>query len=377
MLADELRALGGLERVQLETARGLKQRNHEIDLFYTAGGNLAADWATVARRRMQVRPYRLHAGEARAWGGSILRSAGLGRAWRPDIVYASVHPQVPHALAAGWSARAPVACHLHGPPPRAVLAPHHRVILHGTRRFLAVSRFTADQWIAAGLPADRLDIVWNGVDIDHYRPGDWRTARKELGIPLEAFVVAYVGRIDPTKGVHVLLDAWRHLGLSSNQGCLLLAGAATGQGQGYSSALIAAADPTTTRWLGHLADVRQLFHATDVVVVPSVYPEPFPLVVLEAMACGTPVVASRVGGMPEALTGQLSTHLVQPGDAAALAALLARFQGWRELRPELGTAGRRQVEERFDHRRWLTTVEDLLLQMIQKPDRARAGAPTS
>jgi glycosyltransferase involved in cell wall biosynthesis len=105
-------------------------------------------------------------------------------------------------------------------------------------------------------------------------------------------------------------------------------------------------------------------HAADVVVVPSVWDEPFGRVVIEAMATGCPVVASAVGGIPEILTGRFSSMLFPRGDARNLADRIETLAGWRTLDPSLAAACVRHVAERFSLRRSVDLIEETLADVV-------------
>src|SRR5690348_9870036 len=94
-------------------------------------------------------------------------------------------------------------------------------------------------------------------------------------------------------------------------------------------------------------DVVTPLHAADILVVPSVWDEPCGRVVIEAMATGCPVLASRAGGLPEILTGSFAAMLVERGDARALANRLQRFIGWRDKDPGLSVACSTHVRKNF------------------------------
>ena len=99
-------------------------------------------------------------------------------------------------------------------------------------------------------------------------------------------------------------------------------------------------------WLERRVDVAPLMAAADLLVLPSLVPETQGMVVIEAMSCGIPVVASAVGGLPETLDG-FTDQLVSPGDAGAVAAALDRLVDWRRCTPDLGADARRRAVERF------------------------------
>ncbi|GAB7142030.1 D-inositol-3-phosphate glycosyltransferase [Mycobacterium riyadhense] len=182
----------------------------------------------------------------------------------------------------------------------------------------------------------RIDVVHPGVDLDVFRPGNRRAAREALGLGLDEQVVAFVGRIQPLKAPDIVLRAAAKLpGVR-----IIVAGGPSGSGLSSPDGLVGLADELgiTTR-VAFLppqsrADLTTLFQAADLVAVPS-YSESFGLVAVEAQACGTPVVAAAVGGLPVAVRDGITGTLVSGHDvdrwADAIDHLLrlgAGPQGW-------------------------------------------------
>lgn len=213
-----------------------------------------------------------------------------------------------------------------------------------------------------GAEPDKVCVVPAGVDTTLFTPGDRVEARRAVGMPPEQPAILFVGRIDPIKGLDVLVDALcglRSALWSPAPPHLYLIGG-TPDDPGYA-ALIARAracglDEAIT-FVGSVphADLAPWYRAADVVAVPSFY-ESFGLVAVEAMAAGTPVVASNVGGLAFTVEDGTAGFLVPPKDPDALAAALRRVLADPALRDTLG-AGATVAADRFS---WPTVTDRVL-----------------
>lgn len=245
-----------------------------------------------------------------------------------------------------------------------------RQVVDAADRLIAATPEEARQ-LVEGYDADveRIVTVAPGVDLEVFRPGDASAARTQLGIPPEAVVLAFAGRLQRLKGPDVLLLAAAELLRSSpelrSRLVVLVVGGSSGSGLGgvggsrsalaeLRSLAVSLGLADCVRFLQPLPQPRlaEVFRAADLVVVPS-HSESFGLVALEASACGTPVVATRVGGLTTAVDDGRSGLLVDghnPVDwAAALRSALVR-------RPVLA-AGARPHAERFS---WAATAAGVL-----------------
>ena len=215
---------------------------------------------------------------------------------------------------------------------------------------LPCSEYMAGALRESGLPPERMQVVHLGIDIDDFVHSATKTRaamRASLGVAPNDFVVLMLGNIREWKGQHVLLDAAARLpdALQSRLR-VLLAGEASKQDSGYVEQLRAQGErlrkPASVAFLGSRSDVADLLSAADVMVHASTAPEPFGLVLLEAMAMGVPVVASDSGGPAEIIDAG-SGLLVPAGDAAELAVTLERLAADQPLCRELGAGGRRRA----------------------------------
>jgi glycosyltransferase involved in cell wall biosynthesis len=220
------------------------------------------------------------------------------------------------------------------------------LLLAGADRVLAVSHFVKDALVDLGVPERKVRVVHNGVDPAAY-PAAGRAERdaavRALGLDPAVPVVVFYGQLNPVKGVDVLLAAARRRRRPYQ---LVVAGRYTDPS--YRAVLDPlAADLDDVTWLDHQEDVLPLLHAADVVVLPSAREEAFGRVLIEAMSTGRPAVGSRIGGIPEVLTGELDRFLATPGDPEDLARALDAALDWRDADPGLGARCRALVEERF------------------------------
>lgn len=187
---------------------------------------------------------------------------------------------------------------------------------------VAVSRPLAEELVRLGVPRDRVHLVMNGVDAALFRPRDRLEARRALGLADDARVALFVGRLEPQKGIRELLDAFEGVRARVPGATLVLVG------DGVSAAEVRVRGARWGKGAARVvgprapADVARWMAACDVLTLPS-WAEGTPNVVLEALASGRPVVATRVGGIPDVLRDPRSGLVVPPRDAPALASALA------------------------------------------------------
>jgi len=354
--SDTLSPLGGVELSTLQVSEQLAGRGHDCHLLYGKDGGLGPQWRSFVGSSRQVRGFTVEV--RRPWRSvhHLPAAVRAAVAVRPDVIYLNRAEQLLWGAVASARTAAPLVCHLRHHP---FSKPAVRAFRRAADHYIAVSEAIRDEWVRAGIPAQTVTVVPNGIDVDRYRStgaAGRALARSQLGLAPDAVVVLHYGRLTAEKGIHTLLRAWRQFAVPSGSGILVLAGDID---DSVRTTLRAATTPGVVV-LARRDDVTPLLQASDLVVVPSLWAEPFGRVIIEAMSAGVPVVASRVGGIPEILTGRFADHLVEPGDADALAAKITELSRWRTNQPDLGEAGRAHVRHHFALSRTVDQVEDVL-----------------
>lgn len=287
------------------------------------------------------------------------------RAWQPDVIHA-------HSTFAGAVVRAmscvqsmpPIVYCAHGwvfdvarwPQVRRMTEAAERVLSHRAKRIVAISQAERFSGERAGIRADKLVVVANGISpkVPTQR-AEWSDPRIKL---------LFVGRLDRQKGVDVLLDAVSDL---QNHIALRIVGEQVVSGAPSLAAANTLAHVEFLGWQDKQGVAAQL-NACDAVVMPSRW-EGFGLVAVEAMRAGKPVIASAIGGLPEIVLHDITGHLVQPDNAHALAATLATLNADRL--EHMGRAGYARFLECFTSKR----TNDGLMQVYAEAlhGSARAG----
>jgi len=358
--------IGGQERVALDLARTHRAQGHHV-LAYSIDplpeGVLGAAFraAGVETRTVGKGP--------RVDPTLVLRLAASFARERIDLVHTHNPMALTYGAPAGKLAGAAVVHTKHGENPerhsRRILL--RRAISAFADAFVAVSPQTAE---AARTTRDvdlrKLRVIENGIDVTRFGMDAVAraAARRELGIPEDAWVVGTVGRLAPEKNQVLLVRALA--GLLGERVRLLI----VGDGPEAAALDRAVAEAGARPWVhlpGARDDVARLLCAFDVFALPSLS-EGLPLVIVEAMATGLPVVASAVGGIPDVIVEGRTGCLVPPGDEAALRARLVTLAGDRDQARALGERARQVALERHS----LASMAEAYLALYRQ---LLAGAP--
>jgi glycosyltransferase involved in cell wall biosynthesis len=200
--------------------------------------------------------------------------------------------------------------------------------------------------MAGGVTTSRCVLIENAIDTTAFRrQHDRAEAKGQLGLPPHRLFIGAVGRLSEEKGFDLLIQSVDHLRRAGLDVGLILAG--EGGCRSKLEALIAQLGlGGRVHLLGYQADTRPLYEAMDVYALSS-FREGLPNVLLEAMALGVPLVATRVGGVARLVTAEEDGLLVEAGDLEALTQALARLLRDPALRDRLSQGGRTTVESRY------------------------------
>ena len=231
----------------------------------------------------------------------------------------------------------------------------------------------------------RIDVIPCGTKIDHFGTVARADARHTLGIMPDEKVVLYVGRFDHRKGIETLVRAVERCHTRATETVRLIIGGGSRPGHSdgderdrIESIVAELGIKSLTQFTGRLSqdELPTYYAAADVAVVPSHY-EPFGLVTIEAMACGTPVIGSDVGGLQFTIVPEETGLLAPPKDDAAFAAAIDRILLNPDWRNQLGQAARARVETAFSWDGVATQLSALYETLLEESSQAAAQEQAS
>lgn len=277
---------------------------------------------------------------------------------RPDLIYANTNFAALYSGVIGKCLKIPSLAHIRDIEPLGRMA---RALIRQNTRLIAISQAVERYLIAETMPPAQIICVHDGVDLKQYQPQTRREAR-------EGVIIGIIGQIGERKGHLVLLEALRSLAQEQTPAKLLIVGKEPAHSaEGYTERLRAFVQEHQlepfVEFLGFRRDVPELLAQIDILALPSLQ-EPFGKIVIEAMAMETPVIASRVGGVPEIVVDGETGLLVPPQDPAALKQALSQLIADPALRERMGKAGRQRVEAWFNLERNVQATQSVYRELL-------------
>jgi glycosyltransferase involved in cell wall biosynthesis len=362
--ANEDGTVGGSHRALFDLVRNIDREAFEpVVLFYQNNAYVellkSAGFEVHVFEEIRARERRIRASGNRLqklidFVGAVARRVGFLRRHRVDLVHINNSPRagnddwLPAARILGIPSIANVMGDAGGPAGSWLSRRQFRAFQH----YLPISRYIAESMVRAGIPEHQMTLVYLGVDIEDIRARVKRPralVRSELGVDTDMFLVVMVGNVREWKGQHVVLEALAQIPPTvRRQLRVAFAGAVSEFDIDYFKGLgkfVAEHQLNeSVTFLGGRSDVPDLLHAADLALHASVKPEPFGLVVVEAMALGKPVIGAATGGPAEVIT-ESSGVVFDPGNPARLASELIRLINDPALRSSLARGAEKRARD--------------------------------
>ena len=255
--------------------------------------------------------------------------------------------------------------HVHGIGKLSIV---ERLFLRFVPRVIVISEFVRSEMIKSGIPAHKMIVMPNPVLPEIVASDARERVRKKLGIGADVKLFGIFGRIVEWKGQKEFLHAAQLVLHEVNHSKALIVGDISDGEEGYlrdlHQFLLQAGLQDRVIFTGYARNVAELYSAVDVVVHASIEPEPFGLVITEAMAYGVPVIASSLGAPREIIDDAHDGYLVHPKDTRKLASMISKLLQNDELRHEMGARAKKKVLEIYDAERYARNIENLYLQVL-------------
>ena len=359
--------LGGAETLIAQLARVADAADLELDVLSVLGPSPDRSRLAPMLTEAGVQPDYLGARRT-VDPSAFARLVRRIRRDRPDVVHAHLEMAITLALPAATLAGVPAVGtfhHVYRPLTGRQAARERLAVEVATRSDAAVfvSRASlasfAEQYRPGQPPPPSWTVVHNGIDLDYFSPCPAGTlAALPADLDLDGHqVVTIVAALRDFKGIGHAVRAWPQVAARHPDARLLLVG--TGSEE---PALRAEVDRlglgSRVVFAGMRTDIPAVLRGSDVVLLPSIYGENLPTVLMEAGACARPVVASDVGGIRDIVAHGETGLLVEPGNSDGLAHALIRLLDDPGCAAQLGVRGRRRVERLFDARIWAENLRD-------------------
>lgn len=229
---------------------------------------------------------------------------------------------------------------------------------------VAVSEGYAKKLLKKGVPQEKLKVVLNSIDTEKFEPFLLRRekTRQQLGFTSDDFLIATAGRLSPEKAQEDLIIAFKEVHHEHPHTHLLLFG--DGPLRHHLEQVVAKECIPQVHFMGHRTDLDCIMPICNLFTLPSLT-EGLPNVLLEAASCNVPIVATKVGGVPEIITTDESGLLVEPGNRRELAEAMLRFVGDPEMGKAMARAAFANIVANFGFSRQTPVLESIYLNLVK------------
>lgn len=256
--------------------------------------------------------------------------------------------------------------------PKHRYSPLYRFLLSSLRRHIMISGVVRDAHLRAGGREDLAEIIPNPCDPEPISPEERTAVRERFGFTPDDRVFGIVGRVVEWKGQREFLAAAEITLDRIPEANAAIVGDAADAGAGGVSSYFNGLRETARgsehgdriHFLGYMENVRDAYALLDVLVHASIEPEPFGLVIIEAMGHGIPVVAAETGAPPEIIEHGRDGYLVDPRDPEAMADAIIKLLTDDDLRDAMGSAGREKVYDRYHAREYARKLEEVYEEVL-------------
>lgn len=329
-------ATSGAERHCIDLCKLLKKGGHHIEVVIPQ-----CDWmqAELAEAGITAHTFDFKANKGLSALGSMIK---LVSRKRYDLVHAHLSRAAYLTLAAGWLKGVPLVCTVHVE----TAEPAYRLAARKTNRIVAVSNYIRNYLVQSGVKEDFIDVVYNGTDFGDLEYTIPTSVHEEFSVPADRQLVGLIGRVCKEKGHGVAVEALPDVLAIHPDTHLFFVGR---KEEGYYETLVERVDQLglTDRvtFTGNRGDVPRMIDALSFSILPSVM-EACPLVALETMARGKPLVASKVGGLSELVLHE-KTGLLVDQNAKAFAEGMDYMLRSDVTRMEMGENAKKWIKEKF------------------------------
>ncbi|MGL5606273.1 MAG: glycosyltransferase family 4 protein [Plesiomonas sp.] len=358
----------GSERCLLDLLAGLDTRQY----LPVVWSNNSALLTQVAQLGIEVyfTPFTLIGGwhaprcDLRAYWRLLRQASDIIREHEIKLIHCNSGAPCQWMVPVARSYHLPLFAHLHA---RYQPRDRYSLLLHQVSFAAGVSKPVLEGLIDDGVPNHRLKVIYNGIDANRLALHPITDIRQQLGIHNDALLLISVGSLIVRKGMDILIDAVKKLQDKQRNVVLVI----LGEGEAHTALLQQIQELGVIHQVfivGEITDVGGWLRGGADIMVSAAREEVFGLVLAEAGWAGLPVIASRVGGIPDVVADQVSGLLFPAEDVNALVAAIEQLHDSADLRLQMGESGRLRVLQQFSVERYIQDIQAVYQQLLTNPE---------